>query len=156
MKGIVRIHAVLFVVLAWFAYVAPAHAQSSFGIRGGITADPDQGFVGGQIQSPGLTPMGNLSVRPGVDIGFGSSVTIVAGSFDVIYRATLPSSKWTPYFGGGPGVTYVHDDFQHRAHGVFNGLAGMQHDSGIFAELKIGSGTGPGLKATVGYILKRK
>jgi len=155
MNRIPKSSAVLFLVVAWFALPSTAHAQISYGVRAGVSASPDQFYFGGHVESPGLTQSGHLALRPNVELGFGSDVTHLAGNLEIVYWAPFPNSTWTPYFGGGPGVAYRHSDTEDRAHGVFNGLVGFQHKSGIFTEMKIGSGVGPGLKVSVGYVIKK-
>jgi hypothetical protein len=151
-----RLRTSLVLVAAWLALAAPVYAQS-FGVRGGVSADPRQFFLGAHVESPGLTSTGHLTFRPNVEIGFGNNVTIVSGNLEFVYWVKFPQSDWSGYFGAGPAVNIVKADFQDTAaHGGFNGLVGFQHSNGIFLELKAGGGNGPSLKATVGYVLKMK
>ena len=140
-------------VAAGLACAAPAHAQI-LGVRAGVSADPDQFFIGGHIETPRLGEAKKASLRPNLEIGFGDDTTVVAGNLELVYWVPLPDSTWQLYFGGGPAVNYIHNDFDDHAHGGFNMLVGFQAASGLFIEMKVGVQNSPGLKGTVGYVFK--
>jgi hypothetical protein len=147
---------VVAVAAAWLGLAAPAHAQS-FGIRAGLSADPDQFVVGIHFESPGLTQTGHLTFRPSLDVGSGDNDTRISGNFDFVYWAQFPDSSWSAYFGAGPAIVYDHNDFNSHAHGAFYGLTGFQHSSGVFFEVRAGGGAGgSGLKTFVGYSISKK
>lgn len=137
--------------------VVPAEAQTTYGVRAGIAADPDQLVVGGHLESPGLTSSGRLRVRPSVEIGIGDDSTVVAGNMDFVYVMSFPASEWSTYFGGGPSFNIVHDDFfGNDIHGGANFIAGFQHTTGLLLELRVGGGQGAtGVKVMAGYVFKR-
>ena len=145
----------LLMMAVWFATLAPAHAQATFGLRAGLSADPDQFFIGGHVESPGLTQQGHLTFRPNAEVGFGSDQTLISGNLEFVYWVQYPGSQWSSYFGAGPSINFVHTDLDSRAHGGFSGLVGFQHRGGLFIEMKSGGGSAAGLKAMVGYVLKR-
>lgn len=135
----------------------PADAQTTYGVRAGIAADPDQVVVGGHLESPGLTTSGRLRLRPSAEIGIGDDTTIVSANMDFVYVLSLPDSEWSTYFGGGPSFNIVHDDFAgNDIHGGANFIAGFQHTTGLMLELRAGGGQGAtGLKVMAGYVFSR-
>jgi hypothetical protein len=158
------------------ALAVPAYAQdqgteSSFGVRAGLTADPKQGFIGAQIESPGLAPHLNLTFRPNVEIGFGSGATQLVGSLDFAYWVRFPGSTWSGYIVAGPEAVWAHEGgitvcadpvnntgcttsaSNNFLTGGFGAGVGFQHDSGIFIELK--RANSPSLRLTVGFVLKK-
>jgi hypothetical protein len=129
----------------------PALAQTTFGVRAGGSADPDQFFIGAHFESPRLGESGRAALRPNVEIGFGHDVTMLCMNLEMVYYVPLPNSSWSTYFGGGPAANFVHTDFDSHLHGGFNMLIGFQQADGLFLELKVGENSSPGLKGTVGY-----
>jgi hypothetical protein len=150
-----RLLLVLVFAAACCGAAGSASAQS-FGIRAGLSADPDQFLVGVHLESPGLTQTGHLTFRPNVDFGSKDGDTRISGNMEFVYWVAFPSSPWSGYFGGGPAIVYDHNDFDSRAHGGYNGVVGFQHSSGLFLEMKAGGGAGvAGLKGFVGYVIKK-
>ena len=95
----------LIVALVLFAAGSSFAAVNSYGVRGGFSFSPDQFLIGGQVQAAELSP--NLWLVPKVEAGFGDSFTYVYFFGTVLY--TFQNSnmgKFTPYVGGGLGVTY--------------------------------------------------
>ena len=152
-----RVSQVVLAASVTLLVVIPAEAQTTYGVRAGIAADPDQLVVGGHLESPGLTSSGRLRLRPSVEIGIGDDSTIVSGNMDFVYVLDFPASDWSTYFGGGPSFNIVHDDFAgNDIHGGANFLAGFQHATGLLLELRVGGGQGAtGLKVMAGYIFNR-
>jgi hypothetical protein len=140
---------------ACFVVAKPAHAQGTFGVRAGASSLPDQFFIGAHVESPELTQTGPLTFRPNVELGFGHGTTLLAGNLEFVFWVHFPDSTWSSYFGAGPSIDWVHNDFESRAHGGFNGLVGFQNSSGLFLEVKRGDGGNPELKVAVGYVLKK-
>jgi hypothetical protein len=144
-----------FVLLA----AMPADAQWSAGVRAGVSADPDQFFFGGHVESRPLMP--RLTFRPNAEIGVGDDVTTVALNVEFAYWVTT-DEPWSVYFGGGPSVNiYSFDDDDRPGRdddgdvgGGFNILVGAQHREGLFTELKVGMIDSPNLKFTVGYVFR--
>jgi hypothetical protein len=150
-----RLRVCLVLMVLGCGLAAPAYAQS-FGVKAGASGDPDQFFVGGHLESPGLTQTGHLTFRPNGEIGFGNGTTSVDGNFEFVYWVKFPNSQWSGYLGAGPAVDWIHTDFASRAHGGFNGVIGFQNDGGVFFELRAGGGAGPnGFQAAVGYVFKK-
>jgi hypothetical protein len=129
----------------------PAYAQLRPGVQGGLSVDPDQAFVGGHVQTDPLVD--HLRFRPGIDIGFGDDVTLVAVNFDFTY--TFPSGRpWDFYVGGGPSVNYFDRDGGSETETGLNFLFGAAHTDGMFFEMRLGALDSPDLKFTVGYTFR--
>ena len=125
----------------------PANAQT-FGVRAGASADPDQFFIGGHVETKPLIK--NLTFRPNVEIGFGDDVTTVAINIEFAYWIPLNNKPWRLYVGGGPAANIYDCDLE----GGFNLLVGAQHNGGLFGEFKVGLIDSPEVKFTVGYAFK--
>ena len=139
------------VVLMVFA--ASARAQG-VGVRAGASADPEQFYAGVHFESGELVE--HLRFRPNVEVGVGDDVTLVALNFEFTYRlpqAALPRSLslWHLYVGGGPALNIFRSSNDTRSEGGFNGLVGLAHRRGLFAEAKFGALKSPSFKFGVGY-----
>jgi hypothetical protein len=138
----------------------PAGAQQwNAGIRAGVSADPDQFFFGGHVESQPL--MERLTFRPNAEIGVGDDVTTIALNVEFAYWLTN-GQPWDVYVGAGPAVNIFSfdDDRPGRGDddgdvgGGFNILVGVQHRQGLFTELKVGMIDSPNLKFAVGYVFR--
>ena len=136
-------------------FAGPAQAQG-VGVRAGASADPDQFYAGGHFETGELAE--RLRFRPNVEVGVGDNVTLVALNFEFTYRLPpnaprLPRalSMWHLYVGGGPALNIFRFPNDTRSEGGFNGLIGLAHSSGLFAEAKIGALKSPSFKFGVGY-----
>jgi hypothetical protein len=137
---------------------APVEAQTHVGIRAGVSADPDQFFFGGHIETRPLIE--RLTFRPNVELGIGDDLTVFTGNLEFVYSVPL-RQPWRVYFGAGPAlVVFSRDDDgpgnddNDGAGGGFNILLGAQHSGGLFGELKIGLVDSPELKVTIGYAFR--
>lgn len=134
---------------------APAYAQNQFGIRAGVSADPEQFFFGGHFETRPL--IDRLTFRPNVEIGIGDDLTLVALNIEFVYSVPIRNHPWRVYFGGGPAANIYsrHDDGGNDddgdVEGGFNLLVGLQHRQGLFTEFKVGMIDSPSVKFTVGY-----
>ncbi len=137
---------------------APVEAQTHVGIRAGVSADPDQFFFGGHIETRPLIE--RLTFRPNVELGIGDDFTVFTGNLEFVYSVPLSGHPWRVYFGAGPSlVVFSRDDDgpggdNDGAGGGFNILVGAQHSDGLFGELKIGLIDSPELKVTIGYAFR--
>jgi hypothetical protein len=134
--------------LLWPA--APAFAQVTFGPRGGISGEPDQWFLGAHIETPDLGH--RVTFRPNFDVGFGSDVTLATFNLELVHWMPLKNSKWQLYAGGGIGANVWIDDTDDILSGALNALFGVQHDAGLFVEMKVGMQ--PRVKIMAGYSMK--
>lgn len=130
---------------------SPASAQVNGGVQGGLSLDPDQVFFGGHVETAPLVD--RLRFRPGVDVGVGDDLTVVAFNFDFTY--TFPGNNlWSLFAGGGPSVNWYDTDFGSGTEGGFNFLIGARHRDGLFFEMKVGLADSPDLKFGVGYTFR--
>ena len=128
--------------------------QSSVGFQGGLSIDPEQGFVGVFWESP---PIGNrFSLRPGIDGGFGGDLRVATINIDFVARFPIGTSGWHFVQGGGPVIVITKvrglDESDYGAGGSY--IIGFSHDGGFFGEFRIGGGNTPSLKMGAGYQLR--
>jgi hypothetical protein len=136
---------------------APAEAQGGFGVRAGVSADPDQFFVGLHYETEPM--FDRLRFRPNAEIGFGDDLTLLALNAEFAYWLPVKARQWGVYVGGGPAMNVYIFDEEHPRRGDddteiepgLNFLFGVQHRQGFFTELKIGAIDSPDFKFTVGY-----
>lgn len=153
----------LFVIVGTLILFAPpAAAQGAFGIKAGVSAEPDQFYVGGQFESDPITDQ--LRFRPTIEIGVGDNRTVIAVNVEFAYAVPLRNNPWRVFFGAGPAfnVISVDDPGNGRAtrddtktEGGFNILVGLAHRDGLFAEFKVGALGSPDIKFAVGYSFGR-
>ena len=137
---------------------APAWAQA--GVRGGVSDDPDQFYIGGHFETDALVD--RLHFRPNVEVGIGDDLVTTALNFEFVYK--FPTrSPWGLYAGGGPAVnfySYDHDNGNGRdgddteTEGGLNFLFGAEHRNGLFFEIKVGAIDSPDLKFGVGWTFR--
>ncbi len=142
-------------VVSLTLFAAPARAQG-VGVRVGASADPDQFYARVHVETRELAD--RLRFRPNVEVGVGDNLTLVALNFEFTYRLPpvappLPRSlaMWHLYVGGGPALNILRFPNDTRSEGGFNGLIGLAHSSGLFAEAKVGALKSPSFKLGVGY-----
>jgi hypothetical protein len=145
------------IVAAVLLVAAPSPAApqlgAGFGVRAGVSADPDQFHFGLHYDTGPLFE--RLSFRPNVEVGLGNDVTTVAANFEFAYWFPLRRRPWGVYVGGGPAlVVFRYDDRfggGTDAKPGFNLLVGVAHSHGFFTEAKLGLIDSPEAKFTVGY-----
>lgn len=138
----------------------PAFAQSSAGLRAGVSREPNQFVVGGHVETAPI--LEHVTFRPNFEIGFGDDVVLASLNFDVVYSVPFTTAPWRAYFGLGPTVNIWSLQGDHpggyRGRTVGPGLdlvVGVQHHKGFFGEVKVGFVDSPELKVMVGYAFKR-
>ncbi len=129
----------------------PARAQD-FGLRAGVSADPDQFYFGGHVDAGPIVE--RLHFRPNLEVGVGDDVTLVAINLEFVYRFPIRRQPWTFYAGGGPAVNIFDRDDDTDTEPGFNFLGGMMYRERLFFELKIGVIDSPEFKFGVGYTFK--
>ncbi len=145
------------VVCLSVASIASAQSsQTTFGVRAGVSADPNQFVIGGHIESPRLGLTQRVSFRPNAELGFGSDQTTLSGNVEFVVWVPFPNSDWSAYLGGGPSANFVKAGGDSHTGGGLNILVGFQNKQGIFAEIKTGTAFAPGLRVVAGYVLKRR
>jgi hypothetical protein len=139
----------LFVSVAVSAlFAAPAAAQRSYGLRAGVSAEPDQFYFGGHLETGPLVD--RLVFRPNVEIGVGNDTTLVGLNFELAYKFQT-RHPWQPYALGGPALNIVHTNGDSEAQGGFNFGLGLEHRGGLFAEVKVGVIDSASFKFGIGY-----
>jgi hypothetical protein len=136
-------------LLATVASLTASRAEAQdFGVRAGVSVDPDQFYFGGHVQTEPL--IDRLRFRPNIEIGLGDDVTVVG--FNVEFAYFFPTrSPWQLYAGGGPALNVINFEDDTRAEGGLNALVGVEHSKGLFFEFKIGAFDSPEFKFGVGY-----
>ncbi len=79
----------------------------SWGLRVGLTTDPDQIVGGAQFNLGEFRP--NLRFQPDVQLGVGDDFTTLYATAPVYYRFDV-QEKFTPYAGGGVTLGFVDHD----------------------------------------------
>lgn len=141
---------VFLVGLALGGAAAPALAQQGVGVRAGVSADPDQFYVGAHYVTAPFVD--KVRFQPNVEVGFGDHLTLVAVNIEFAYWGRL-NRDWQFYAGGGPALNVY--DFDGSRDGDtepgFNLLAGVRARKGVFFEFKVGVMDSPEIKFGVGY-----
>ena len=139
----------------------PAPARSSgmppWGLRAGYTAweNVNQFHFGGHLKLGDVFP--NVALTPGLEVGFGDDVTVLAVNGDLAYRVTeLSEYPWGPYVGGSLSFIYVDaDPFGSDTDLGLSLLGGTTYDldggNELLAEIRLGIMDAPGFKLTFGY-----
>ena len=142
------------VVVSLSVFATSARAQG-VGVRVGASVNPDQFYAGGHLETGELAE--RLRFRPNVEVGVGDDVTLIALNFEFVYRLPpdaprLPRSlsMWHLYVGGGPALNIFRFSTDTQSEGGFNGLIGLAHQNGLFAEAKVGALKSPSFKFGVG------
>ena len=132
---------------------SPALAQSA-GIRGGVSVDPDQVYVGGHFESDQL--IDNLYFRPNLEVGFGDDVTAVGVNIEAVYKFPLRNRRDTAFYAGGGPAINIYDfegDRDSETEPGLNLLGGLEFGN-FFFEVKGGLFDSPDLKVGIGYTFR--
>jgi hypothetical protein len=132
------------------------------GVQAGGAFDPELFMFGVHSQmGPIFSP--RVFFRPSAEFAFGEVTDLIALNFEAVYRfRTAERRDWSPYFGAGPSMTFIHQNFQAGRNidfgnfdyeTGFNVLAGLQSRRGTFVEAKtsLWSRPAPVLRLIVGY-----
>jgi hypothetical protein len=139
-------------LLSVAASASIAEAQGP-GIRGGVSVDPDQFYFGGHYETGALVD--RLHFKPNIEAGLGDDLTTIALNFEFVYKFPQRSG-WQIYAGGGPAVNFYSfdnggNDNDSETEPGLNFLIGVEQNSGLFFEFKIGVVDSPELKFGVGW-----
>ena len=152
MRGWRSLPLLALVVLAGLA--TPAFAQQAgprlgwngWGVRVGLTSDPDQVHGGVHFELGEFAR--NVRFRPTIELGFGDDVTFLQAHAEVHYVFSKVQ-VWKPYVGGGAGFNYVKLDDP-------PGLGGDDDDTNVGlmgvggVETRLKSGVGFGFELKIG------
>jgi hypothetical protein len=140
--------------LAAVALSAADASAQSFGVRAGASVDPDQFYFGGHVETDPLAD--RIHFRPNVELGVGSDLTTVAVNLELVYKAQLRRQPWSWYAGGGPAINFYDSERDSETEGGLNVLGGLEHDKGLFFEVKFGLIDSPDVKFGIGYVFGRR
>ena len=152
MKSCTARLSVCLLTLAVFAvFAAPADAQT-FGLRGGLSVDPDQLYLG--VHSDVGRVFDTFDFRPNIEVGFGDNATVAAINGEFLYPFELDNGT-NLYVGAGPAINVISFDRAGISDTVvepgLNFLFGINFESNYFAELKVGAIDSPEVKFGFGY-----
>ncbi len=142
-----------FVAAVLFLVPHRTEAQA-IGFQGGVTVDPEQGFVGTHFETGQL--FRNFRFRPGLDGAFGGDFSTATLNIEFLYYIELGRSNWAIYQGGGPAVVFVRQNDKTSTHGGSFFTFGFTHENGFFTDFKIGNDFVPILKFTAGYTVRKR
>ncbi len=156
-KTVIAILAIALIAGAGTAAAQTTGRSVPFGVRAGLSFDPDQFHVGAHAEVYEFTE--DLTLVPNVEIGFGDEINLYAFNAEVVYSFySADLGGFTPYAGAGLGFNYLDfdaDAFDSESKLVLNMLAGISKtldtDKELFFEVKIGpSDWTPDMKLTAG------
>ena len=147
-----------FLLATAIAVVWPAAAAAQGpGVRGGVSVNPHQFYVGGHFETGELAE--SIHFRPNVEAGLGNDLTLVNVNFEFVYKFPRRSG-WGIYAGGGPAVNFYSfdrgpgSDRDTESEAGLNFLIGVEQSSGLFFEFKVGALDSPELKFGVGWTFR--
>jgi opacity protein-like surface antigen len=132
--------------LAQTKQAGPDLGWNGWGIRFGLTSDPDQVYGGVHFELGEFAR--NVRFRPTIEIGAGDDVTLVQALAEVHYVFSKVQ-VWHPYVGGGAGFNYVKVDLPPSA------PAGADDDDTDVSIMGVG-GVETKLKSGVGFFFEGK
>ena len=127
------------------------------GVRGGVSIDPDQFYVGAHYETSALVD--RLHFRPNVEAGFGDDLRLVSLNFEFAYKFPRRNG-WQLYAGGGPAINLYSldrgpgNDRDTNSESGLNVMIGVEQASGLFFEFKIGAIDSPDMKFGVGWTFR--
>jgi hypothetical protein len=127
-------------------------ASAQFGIRGGISIDPDQGYFGGHYETAPL--IDRLHFRPNLEVGLGDDLTHVGLNMEFVYKFPRRRQNWNLYAGGGPAVNFYSADNDTNTEGGLNLMIGAEQSRGLMFEIKFGVFDSPDFKFGVGWTFR--
>jgi hypothetical protein len=136
------------------------------GVRAGAALDPEL-FMFGVHTQVGPIINRNVFFRPNAEFAFGEVTDLIAVNLEAIYRlpVTARGKTWAAYFGAGPALTFLHQNFERQLgqgrnidfgnfdyDTGFNLLAGIQRRHTFF-EMKTSlyAQPAPTLRLIIGY-----
>ena len=122
-------------------------------IKGGVTVDPEQAFVGTHFETGELYQ--NVRFRPGIDGAFGGDFSLATLNIEFLHHLEVGRS-WSVYQGGGPAVVFMRQNNQTSTHAGWFFTFGFAHENGFFTDFKLGTGRAPTLKFGVGFTVRKR
>lgn len=137
-----------------------ASAATAFGPRVGLSIDPDQLVLGGQMVIGDLAP--DVTFNPSLEFGFGDDATVIALNLDGEYHFRIEGSPWRPYAGFGLGINFIEvdlpapfadvSDTEVGANLIVGAGVPTRSNNRFFTELRFGLGDIPDLKIMAGWL----
>lgn len=138
--------AVLISATPAFAGVIPA-----FGLRAGVSQNPDQFVVGGMLELG--SALGPASLVPSVDFGFGDNVNSTAANLDLrFYLFPLPQTGINFYGAAGPTLAFANSNSEIGLSLVGGAKIPMKGKNRYNVEARFGIGDIPDLKIMLGVL----
>jgi len=142
-------------VLLVITTAASAAAQSA-GVRTGVSGSPDQFYLGLHYETEPLVEQ--VRFKPNFEVGLGNGLTVVTINLEFVGKIPIEHEPWAFYLGAGPALVIASANNAPTnvggtsTGGGFNILLGVEHQKGLFTELKVGMADSPSVKFAVGYI----
>jgi len=143
--------------------LALAGPDSDIGFRGwgprlGFSSSPDQFIFGAGLDFGNFGQ--HVRFQPNIEMGLGDHQTTGALNLDMAYRFSSNWDVWTPYLGGGVGLSVAgpedgltRDTDTGFGASVIGGIdKGLSNGDRFFTEMKIGAGDVPDFKLMVGWM----
>lgn len=132
-----------------------AAGHPPLGARAGYTnwEGHSQFHLGGHIKLGDVLP--NVAFTPGLELGFGSGMTVLMLNGDLYYRATEFAQKhWQPYVGGSVSLNHTSFDLGSETDLGLSALLGttyaLENGNELLGEIRLGLIDSPGFKLTAG------
>ena len=130
--------------------VAQEHRQ--LGALLGVTGDPGQFYVGGNVELREVKP--RVWFRPAAEIGVGDGEALFSVDGEFVYHVKNSSPDWIPFAGLGPAL--IIQTFRQGGAGTsvgvgLNFVGGIRERKGLLVEVKIGAFDSPGFRAGIGW-----
>ncbi|MCU0242304.1 MAG: hypothetical protein MUF51_07760 [Vicinamibacteria bacterium] len=142
-------------MLALSVVSAEAGSQRGFGLRGGMSIDPDQVYFGMHTDAGPVAD--RLWFRPNVEVGVGDHLTLISMNGEFAYWLPRSRSQWQAYVGGGPAInlySWRGDAHDSEMQAGLNFMLGCAHRDGLFVEFKVGAFDSPELRFGIGYTFR--
>ena len=145
----------LAVVLLSVSALAQAQGISyrGAGVRVGVSADPDQVFIGGHFDLGEFVK--NLRFQPTVQIGFGDNQTLFSANAGALWFFPV-EGDWKPYAGGEVGFVWQSfdkkaNDFDIALNAIGGVETGLKNNNRFLMELKVGLVADPTIQLLAGW-----
>jgi hypothetical protein len=128
-----------------------------WGPRLGFSSGPDQFIFGAQLDFGNFGQ--HVRFQPNIEMGLGDHRTTGAINLDTTYRFSSNWDVWSPYLGGGLGLSMsgsdnglAHDSDTGIGASAIGGIEkGLSNGDRFFTEVKLGAGDAPDLKLMIGW-----
>jgi hypothetical protein len=123
----------------------------AFGVRAGVSQNPDQFVAGGMVELG--SALGPGSIVPSVDFGFGDNVDLVAANLDLrFYLFPLPQTGINFYGAAGPTAVFANSNSEVGLSLTAGAKIPMKGKNRYNVEARFGVGDIPDLKVMLGIL----